>query len=280
MAALRLTFGGAPGPFDWSVLSESVCDLAIAILQDECWDPLILHAPIKDLVPPPKLIKDDVPFAEGRELIVDIPVNPRGTADVYIDDTIGLTVDIEESNNIQRLEQAILLAIHCAAREKSPDEPIPREEMAAIAKLIAEAGAEEVKTILGWVFNFRDLTVSLPENKHQAWKRAILDVLERGMTSFKEIEKIVGRLVHLGIVLPSIHHFLSRLRELMRRAKIRRMISMTAIVIEDLKLMIFFLDKAKGGIDMNLLVCRKPTKVYRSDLCPAGLGGYRSDRYA
>ena len=31
---------------------------------------------------------------------------------------------------------------------------------------------------------------------------------------------------------------------------------------------------------MNLLVYRKPTKVYRSDSCPAGLGGYSSDGYA
>ena len=100
------------------------------------------------------------------------------------------------------------------------------------------------------------------------------------MTSFKEIEKIVGRLIHLGNVLPSIHHFLSRLRELMRRAKNRRTISLNAIVIEDLKLMIFFLDEAKRGIDMNLLVYRKPTKVYRSDSCPAGLGGYSSNGYA
>ena len=30
---LRLTFGEAPGPYEWGVLSESVCDLAIAILQ-------------------------------------------------------------------------------------------------------------------------------------------------------------------------------------------------------------------------------------------------------
>ena len=31
---------------------------------------------------------------------------------------------------------------------------------------------------------------------------------------------------------------------------------------------------------MNLLVYRKPTKVYRSDSRPAGLGGYSSDGFA
>ena len=57
-------------------------------------------------------------------------VDARGTADVYIDNTIFLTVDVEESNNVQRLDQATILVIHCAAREKYNDEPIPREEMA------------------------------------------------------------------------------------------------------------------------------------------------------
>ena len=52
-----------------------------------------------------------IPFGEGKQLIVDVPVNPRGVRDIYIDDTVDLTVDIEESNNITWLERAPLLAI-------------------------------------------------------------------------------------------------------------------------------------------------------------------------
>ena len=44
--------------------------------------------------------------------------------------------------------------------------------------------------------------------------------------------------------------------------------------------MLFFLKEAAFGADMNLLVYRKPTKIYRSDSCPAGLGGYSSDGFA
>jgi hypothetical protein len=36
-------------------------------------------------------------------------------------------------------------------------EPIPRETMAAMAKLIAEAGMEETKIMLGWLLNLRTL---------------------------------------------------------------------------------------------------------------------------
>jgi hypothetical protein len=34
------------------------------------------------------------------------------------------------------------------------------------------------------------------------------------------------------------------------------------------------LDKAKNGIDMNLLAFRTPDCIYHSNSCPAGFGGY------
>ena len=44
--------------------------------------------------------------------------------------------------------------------------------------------------------------------------------------------------------------------------------------------MLFFLEEAHIEIDMNLLVYRKPAKVYRSDSCSTGLGGYSRDGFA
>ncbi len=101
-------------------------------------------------------------------LIVDVLVNPCGFVDVYIDNTIGLTVDLPHSKNTTMLERAVLLAIWTAAQPKDAHEPMSQEEMAAQNKLLAEAGLEETKKILCWLFNFRSLTVSLPENKYVA----------------------------------------------------------------------------------------------------------------
>ena len=128
--------------------------------------------------------------------------------------------------------------------------------------------------------NFRTLTIALPEKKYVAWKVSILEILEAGNTSFKELENIIGRLVHLGIVLPSVYHFMSRLRELLRKSVNIRRINLNTNVIEDLILILFFLEEAHIGVDMNLLVYRKPTKVYRSDSCPAGLGGYSRNGFS
>ena len=57
--------------------------------------------------------------------------------------------------------------------------------MAALNKLLAEAGPTETQMILGWFFDFRNLRVYLPENKYIAWKQLILDMLERGNISIR-----------------------------------------------------------------------------------------------
>ena len=67
---------------------------------------------------------------------------------------------------------------------------------------------------------------------------------------------------------------------MLRKSANRRKVNLNTNVIEDLKLMLFFLEEAHIGVDMNLLVYRKPTKVYKSDSCPAGLGGYSSNGFA
>ena len=278
--ALRLTFGGAPGPYEWGVMSETVCDLANAILLNNDWDPNNLHAPNPELVPTEEFLDPEIPVKEGMELIVDIPVDARGFIDLYIDDTIGLTVDIPGSDNILRLKRAILLAIWATARPKDKNEPIPREEMAALNKLLAEAGPTETKMILGWLFDFRNLRVYLPENKYIAWKQLILDMLERGESFHKEIEETIGRLVHLGFIIPHVHHFMSRIRELDRRSQSRRRIPITAFYRADFELMLEFLDRARDGVSMNIIAYRKPTHIYRSDSCPWGLGGYSHEGFA
>ena len=55
--------------------------------------------------------------------------------------------------------------------------------------------------ILGWLFNFRKLTVYLPENKYVAWTRNIKDILIAGKTNHTELDTLIGRLVHVGFVI-------------------------------------------------------------------------------
>jgi hypothetical protein len=91
----------------------------------------------------------------GCVLIVDFPVDSWGMLDVYINDTIGLTVDLPDTDNADRMESAPLLAIHTVARPVDHHEPILRDEMAAKAKLSVEGALEEQKIILRWYFDLQ-----------------------------------------------------------------------------------------------------------------------------
>ena len=152
---LRLSFGGKPCPFEWDVISESICNLANAILHDNSWGPYDLTAPNQHLVPERTVLDDSIPFGQGLELIVDIPINPRGMHDIYIDDIINLNIDIPSTNHIACAKGAVLLAMDATAHPNHPEEPTSRESIDARDKLRAEAGHTELKVILGSDFDFR-----------------------------------------------------------------------------------------------------------------------------
>ena len=273
--SLRLTFGGSVCPAEWCVISEAATDLANAILHHPSWDPSELFSPLAKDIPKRIDLPDDVPFGVGRELVVDIELNEKGMSDVFIDDTFAQTLDLPGSDNVVRVSNASLLAIHAIARPLLSNEPIPREAMAALAKLIAEAGAEETKIMLGWFLNLRELTISLPDNKATAWTQEIIEMLEEGKTQAKRLERNLGRFVNIGMILPYVHHFLSRIRTLLKKAKRRQSAVLIPIPVqEDLKLMRRVIERANKGVDMNILAHRMPDHVHRNDSCPFRMGGY------
>ena len=277
---VRLTFGGKACPSEWGSLSELVCDLTNAIISDDDWDPETLFNQQSLELPPPEFLDDEVPIAEARELVFDIPVDDKGYADVFIDDLFTACVDLPESNNVKRLERAPLLAIDAVARPLLESEPIPRHEMAARNKFIAEAGGEELKIVLGWNINFRALKMNLPENKFIAWAADFQRMVDTKKAESKKLESCIGRMIHVSQILPEVNHFLSRIRDLLTRAGNRRSIAVREDCLADCRLMIRFLEKSRNGLSMNNLVFRLPNRCYRSDSCPHGLGGYSDQGFA
>ena len=122
---LRLSFGGKPCPYMWGIFSEMIYDLSNAIMHSNHWDPFELLALNQPLVPPQTLLNCDIPFREGVELIADISINPRGSHDLYIDDIVGLRIDIPGTDHVARGQAATLLAIETIAQPNHPNEPTP-----------------------------------------------------------------------------------------------------------------------------------------------------------
>jgi hypothetical protein len=48
---IYMSFGGATGPFELSVVSENTCNLIIAITHNANWNPYVIHRKNQDLVP-------------------------------------------------------------------------------------------------------------------------------------------------------------------------------------------------------------------------------------
>ena len=152
--------------------------------------------------------------------------------------------------------------------------------MPALNKLSAEAGLEETKMILGWFFDFRCLLVSFPENKFLAWKEDVERLIATGFSMAKGLESLVGQKTHSSVIVPSVHNFLNRLRDLQTKAKIRRKIRIDTRCTDDLKLMLFFLERAHRGIYVNIVSYLLSTICYHSDSCPKGLRGYSDKGWA
>jgi hypothetical protein len=96
----------------------------------------------------------------------------------------------------------------------------------------------------------------------------------------KPLESTIGPMGHIGFVIPWVYHFLSHLRLLLARAQNKRTISIGKKCMRDLELMQGILDRAKQGIDMNLLAFRSPDRICYSDSSSAGLGGYSNQGHA
>ncbi len=141
-------------------------------------------------------------------------------------------------------------------------------------------GLEEEKIILGWHIDFCRLVISLPDNKFVASTISIKKILSCGTSTVKELKTMIGRLGHLGAIVPFVYHFLSRLRDLQWKATKRRSIAIPKPCQDDLKLMLTFLHKAFTGINMNFISFRHPTHIYRLNSCPYGLGGYSHEGFA
>lgn len=272
LLSLRLPFGGAYCPFWWCVVSELICDLANALLRCKFWDPDSFSFANKEKIPPPRLSDSNDPWQPALPADVLVDPDPRGRSFCYIDDLI--TIGIFDSC-WKRLAYAVALATDVFARPLHPDEPVPRDDLLSIKKLKAEGALEEHKTILGWFMDFRQLKIHLSKEKFSEWSSDIRKMIKNKSATMKAIDTMVGRNGHASFVIPLSRHFNNRLRrKIDRRRNINTKLRFSKRELEDLKLWLLFYKRAFEGISFNIIVFRRPTKIYVSDSCPYGMGGF------
>ena len=147
LVLLRLPFGGSSCPADFCLISDIITDTINDTLQDETWDHTQVHSDYVEKIPKEIPLPDDIPYAEARQLSVELPDELSGKADVYIDDIISCTVD--EGSNLEHLKAAACTIIHAIAHKAKDETFLPQQEFIADDKNEAEGGPEEVKVCLG-----------------------------------------------------------------------------------------------------------------------------------
>jgi hypothetical protein len=163
--ALRMTFGGAPCPSLWGYISETLADVCNSLINNNYWDHNELYDSLSDSLLPPLNLPESDPYNPTLPMTVEVPTNDLGKVDVYIDDTIRITPDLND--NCLRVSKAIPLAIHSLSRPLDHSDKIPRKGIISMKKYIAEGRMEETKVVLGWLLNTRSLLISLPLEKHK-----------------------------------------------------------------------------------------------------------------
>jgi hypothetical protein len=204
LLSLPMTFGGRANPNEWSNISESACDLVNALQTLPDFHPeLYLHlTPAK--IPTKSPLNKDNPFRQAGHLSVDIKQNDCGKSDIYLDDNIGIAPDLRA--NVRRLSIIMFLVICPLGRPLHASEPIIQKRLLSLAKFAADGRPEEIKIVLGWCLNTRQLLVSLPECKQVIWKDQIQNVLNESNATLAELKNIKGRLTHLACVDRAARH--------------------------------------------------------------------------
>jgi hypothetical protein len=271
LLALRLTFGGAANPSQWSDISEMAMDLANDLVHHPGWDPSLHSSPHQHLIADRvELEPASTPFATA--LAVRIPWLPTSDpkCDGYLDDIFMAFLPCD----LARGSAVLPLVVHLLGRPVHPAESELREDLLSLSKFIAEATPSETKMILGWKVDSRRLLISLPDDKFRNWSSDIRLLLSEPTVTHKQLEITIGRLNHAGFIIPLARHFLSRLRTALLAAAHRHVTHLRHKHKADLRLWLCFLEWAHRGINLNLLSHRLPTRILRSDACIHGIGGY------
>ncbi len=169
------------------------------------------------------------------------------------------------------------MAINTLACPLSDQKLLPRKQLICMKKFIAEASFEEQKNCYRVdsghkIFHYPFAGKETSQLVHRHWHNVIIK------KHFLQVSPLTleGRLNHAAYIIPTMHHFLSRLKalRLIAEKSNKQQVFILSPILEDLTLCKQFLYWAKTGISLNLVSFHKLTSYFRSDACSCGFGGY------
>jgi hypothetical protein len=190
------------------------------------------------------MLPSDVLIAKARPITFHIPTTVMARTDSFNNDL--LQIFLNTPLNCAREPHAVPLAIHVTSRPHMGK---------------AEGTSVEVQIVLGWNLNTRCLLILLLDDKYEAWLSDIIAIVVLKCTTFGELKLTIGHLNHIGYIIPLTQHFLTRLRLRINKSRHTcQQLSLNQKELADLDLWLCFLQHPQGGILLNRITTRKPSK--------------------
>jgi hypothetical protein len=135
--------------------------------------------------------------------------------------------------------------------------------------------------VLGWIINTSTFRISLEKTKYIAWSEDIDEVLKASKVKAKTIERLVGKLNHVGFIIPLGRYFLPRLRYRQKQAERFGSTFLKQWDIDDLNLWKKLLHHSTfTGIRIDHVTFSLPSTFCFSDASESGIGGFTSEGFA
>ncbi len=83
--ALQMTFGGAPCPSLWGIISDTIADTCNSLIHNPYWNHSTLFDQLSNTIKEPSLLPDSIDFALAQDIAVEILPNDITKVDMYID---------------------------------------------------------------------------------------------------------------------------------------------------------------------------------------------------
>lgn len=252
---LRMPFGSNQGPGKFGVVSETVTDVANHLMENEFFNPDKLKSSFSDSIQKTKTLPEDVEFGFAIPLLHETEER-RSYWDVFVDDMINVLLkDVELE---AKAREAAAIALELLFRPLARNEHIT---ILIIAKLRAEGGLEELKIVLGWLFNTRLFRIYIPDEKGRRWLYDLSSIIEKGNSNDwvtkQELESLIGKLNEAAHICNEGRFFLAPIRNCSSRAEKHARAKLHKGEILDLELWAVLLKKLM--VDGRLLNHVNPT---------------------
>jgi hypothetical protein len=209
---LTMTMGWKESPKIFTTPTETIADLANQQLVEGSVQPEHCLEAASEQKP----LQAELPFSKPKvNLLGTAPLHQRlhttcahyhppvGLWDIYVDDFLGLV----QGNKHQRrqVKRALLHDIDSVMRPLDADDSIHWQEPASLKKMgKGDATWATVKTILGWILDNVDKTISLPAHRLLRLME-LLDSVSTGQKriSLKKWQQLPGELCSMATVIPA-----------------------------------------------------------------------------